>query len=86
MLSAEGLGKKVSTTTILVNEVSMMSTAGRKDRKLIMRNISITGLSMSLKSKACAGAAMANSITNTARHVLNIDLLCALFKFLFPAF
>jgi hypothetical protein len=38
--------RKESTTTILVKEVNMMSIAGRRDKKLIMRKTSTRWLSM----------------------------------------
>jgi len=66
--------RKESTTTILVNEVSIISTAGRKDRKLINRNTSITGLLMSLKSIASAGDDKSSRTTNNTEAV-NRDLI-----------
>jgi len=54
--------KKESTTTIRVKEVTIIKTAGKKERKLIIRNVSIKGLLMSLKSIACAGDAAAHIV------------------------
>jgi hypothetical protein len=53
--------KKESTTTMRVNEVNIISTAGKKERKLINRNIWINGLSISFKSIACAVEASAKT-------------------------
>jgi hypothetical protein len=46
--------KNDRTTTIRVKDVTMISTAGRNDRKLIRRNTSITGLFISFRSIAHA--------------------------------
>jgi hypothetical protein len=56
--------KKERTTTMRVNDVTIINKAGRKERKLIIRKVSINGLLMFLKSMACAGAAVVNMITN----------------------
>jgi hypothetical protein len=44
--------KKERMTTIRVKEVTIIRTAGKKERKLIIRKVSTKGLSMSLKSIA----------------------------------
>jgi hypothetical protein len=69
--------KKDSTTTILVNDVNMISTAGRNDRKLIKRKTCIMGLLISLKSRAYADVALQSErmkMTGTINRYLAMHL------------
>jgi hypothetical protein len=73
--------KNDSTTTIRVNEVTIISTAGKKERKLMRRKTSMRGLFISLKSIACAGDVTARSKNKIAVDVTISNLQVLFFNF-----